>query len=230
MPRSDRDYRTIGEVVDGLSETYPDLTVSKLRFLEDEGLIAPARTSGGYRKFTEEDVARIELVLRMQRDQFLPLAVIRERLEQSGGGDSLGAVEAARLPIEDAGTVRLADAPREFGGAPPEFVRELARYGLIEMIGTGEDAEIQTSDGDLVSEAWHLRQFGVEPRHLKMFDQFAEREAALLEQVLMPAVRLRTPEARQRAVRQLDELTRAMHEVKQRLLERSLRETFEDVT
>jgi DNA-binding transcriptional MerR regulator len=236
MPRSGRDYQTIGEVVTSLRERFPDLTVSKVRFLEDEGLIAPGRTPGGYRKFNESDVARIELILRMQRDHFLPLAVIGERLEDLDKGrtpeELRGGpprIEAAELPIEDPGTVVVGQASSELG-MPVEFVRELARYGLIDPVGTGDEAELSRLDIEIAHAAWALRPHGVEPRHLKMFDQFAEREASLLHQVLMPAARLRTPEARQRVLRQLEELTQSLDDLKRSVLKRALTETFEDVT
>jgi len=236
MPAGGRDYLTIGEVVQRLEEDHPDLTVSKIRFLEDEGLISPARTSGGYRKFGEDDVARIEIVLKMQRDHFLPLAVIRERLDEIDRGKvpeelrhAPSTVEAARLPIEEAASVAIVDAPQELG-IPVEFVRELARYGLVTPKGSGDAASLLHGDVEIAQAAWPLRKFGVEPRHLKMFDQFAEREASLHQQILMPAARLRTPEARQRVLRQLEELTQLMEDVKQRLLHRALRRTFEDVS
>lgn len=235
MTASGRDYRTIGEVVESLKESYPDLTVSKIRFLEDEELIAPSRTPGGYRKFTDEDMARIELVLKMQRDHFLPLSVIRERLAELDLGripeelrGTSATVEAARLPIDDASMVPIVDAPREMG-VPVEFVRELARYGLVSAVGTGDSAEVSRVDVEVTRVAWALRKFGLEPRHLKMFDQFAEREASLYEQVLMPSARLRTPEARQRVVRQLEEMTELVDEMKRRTLRRALGRAFEDV-
>ena len=231
-----RDYRTIGEVVESLSERYPELTVSKLRFLEEEGLISPARTPGGYRKFAENDVARVEMILRMQQEHFLPLAVIRDRLADLDKGrmpaklrSAAVSIESTTLPIEEALTIGIAET-QEAIGVPPAFVAELARFGLVEPVGHGEGAELTASDVEVAVAAWDLRKYGVEPRHLKMFDQFAEREASLFAQVLMPAVRLRTPEARQQVVRQLEELVTLTDDLKRHLLKRALGETFEDVT
>ena len=147
-----RDYRTIGEVVQILLERYPDLTVSKIRFLEEEGLISPERTPGGYRKFAEGDISRIESILRMQREHFLPLAVIRERLAEYDRGktpeelrSSSGTVEPATLPLEGAETTTMGAVTHKTG-LPIEFMRELDRFGLIMPTGTGDDAELSRTD------------------------------------------------------------------------------------
>ncbi|GAB4274020.1 MAG: MerR family transcriptional regulator [Coriobacteriia bacterium] len=228
-----RDYLTIGEVARSLQDRYPDLTVSKIRFLEDEGLISPGRTPGGYRKFTDRDVARLELVLRLQREHFLPLAVIKDRLSQMDAGkitpEALGvesALGSARLPVEDAVTVSL-DAMESETGVPPEFVAELASFGLVDI--AGPDRALAGPDIELAQAAWALRRFGIEPRHLKMFHQFAEREVGLVQQMTTPATRLRTPEARSRVVKQVEEVSRLLDVVKRVALHKLLAETFEDL-
>ena len=227
---------TIGEVVDRLSPAYPDLSISKLRFLEEEGLITPDRTPGGYRKFSQSDVARLELVLRLQRDHFLPLAVIREKLAEYDRGrippelrQSVVAVaEPVALPLDDAQTILVEDTPSVLG-VPVSFIRELQEYALLE-VEQGEDGEeIRRGDAAIVNAAWDLRRFGVEPRHLRMYETFAEREAAFFSQILMPAFRHRTPETRQKLVDTLTELTTLTDELKGQLLRRALGRVFEDL-
>lgn len=232
-----RDYMTIGEVVEKLGETYAGLSISKLRFLEEEGLIAPERTAGGYRKFSPADVARVELILRLQKDHFLPLAVIGERLKEYDRGKmpaemresmAAGTAEAMTLPLEAAETIRLEDAPGSLG-LPVSFIRELAEFGMI-SIGKGESGEELTRADIAVAHAcWDLRRFGVEPRHLRMYQTFCEREAALFSQILTPAFRHRTPETRAKLVEALGELTGLTEELKRLLLRRAVADTFEDV-
>jgi DNA-binding transcriptional MerR regulator len=227
---------TIGEVVDRLVSAYPDLSISKLRFLEDEGLITPERTPGGYRKFTQADLGRVEIVLRLQRDHFLPLAVIREKLAEYDRGRMPAELrqvvpsvaQPVALPLDEAQMVRVDDAPAALG-VPVTFVRELAEYGLLEVSKGDHGDEIGKIDVAIVHAAWDLRRFGVEPRHLRMYETFAERESSFFSQILMPAFRHRTPETRQKLVETLTDLTTLTEELKGRLLRRALGKTFEDL-
>jgi len=234
---SSRDYLTIGEVVQKLQPSYPDLSISKVRFLEEEDLITPERTAGGYRKFSQNDVGRIEMILRLQRDHFFPLAVIREKLADVDRGRIPAELQRASVstaePLPIAGTaegpLQLDDVPSAFG-IPVSFVRELSEYGIV-CISEDESGEaIDRADVASLHAAWDLRRFGVEPRHLRMYDTFAEREAALFSQVLMPAFRHKTPESRQKLSETLSELSTLTDELKGRLLRRSLAKAFEDLT
>ncbi len=233
---SARDYMTIGEVVDRLVSAYPDLSISKLRFLEDEGLVSPERTPGGYRKFTQADLQRVELVLRLQKEHFLPLAVIREKLADFDRGrvppelrqGAAAVAEAVALPLDEAETMAIDDAPGALG-VPVSFVRELAEFGLLEIVQGDHGDEIARGDVAIVHATWDLRRFGVEPRHLRMYETFADREAAFFSQILMPAFRHRTPETRQKLVETLTELTSLTDELKGRLLRRALGRVFEDL-
>lgn len=232
---SARDYMTIGEVVDRLIAAYPDLSISKLRFLEDEGLISPERTPGGYRKFTQADLQRVELVLRLQKDHFLPLAVIREKMAEYDKGripaelrQSAVIAEPVALPLDEAEATLVEDAPSSLG-VPVSFVRELAEFGLIEVTEGDHGDEISRADVAIVHATWDLRRFGVEPRHLRMYETFADREAAFFSQILMPAFLHRTPETRQKLVETLNELTSLTDELKSRLLRRALGRVFEDL-
>lgn len=229
-----RDYLTIGEVVQRLEAAYPDLSISKVRFLEDEGLITPERTAGGYRKFSQSDVARVEMILRLQKDHFLPLAVIREKLAEYDRGRipaelqrSVGVEEPVLRIASEEGPLALQDAPSSIG-VPESFIRELAEFGIV-GITHGEDGdEIERADVASVHAAWDLRRFGVEPRHLRMYGTFADREATLFAQIVLPAFRHRTPESRQRLSETLSELGSLTDQLKGRLLRRALAKAFED--
>jgi DNA-binding transcriptional MerR regulator len=253
---------SIGEVLGILKPEFPDITVSKIRFLEGAGLVQPDRSASGYRKFSEDDVSRLRFVLRAQRDQYLPLRVIRQRLtdlEEVGGlaarggaaGDpdagpdpsGTGAAPAAARPEAGSapgtpqgggaaqgasgaggatGSAAAAQPGRAavggFGSAPPsdaQFTRdelcraagatveqllELESFGLVSARGSGErGAWYGGDDLVLLRLARELADYGLEARHLRMYKLFAEREAALFEQVVAPLVRQRNPEARARA-------------------------------
>lgn len=233
---SSRDYLTIGEVVQRLQPSYPDLSISKVRFLEEEGLITPERTAGGYRKFTQSDVGRVDMILRLQRDHFLPLAVIREKLADADRGrmpaelqrTPIGSTEPLPFNVTDDGPLLLEASPTALG-IPVSFLRELAEFGVIQVT-TGEGgAQIDRSEVSAVHAAWDLRRFGVEPRHLRMYGTFADREAALFSQILMPAFRHRTPETRQKLAETLTELCSLTDQLKSRLLRRALEKAFEDL-
>jgi DNA-binding transcriptional MerR regulator len=263
---------SIGEVLGILKPEFPDITVSKIRFLEGAGLVQPERSASGYRKFSEDDVARLRFVLRAQRDQYLPLRVIRQRLadlEQVGGlaakgappgdpraGPDVGTGGAAAPPgagpgagpggvAPGAGAAAAATAAGAtgaggaagaaaqpawtaggvFGGASPsdaQFTRdelcraagatveqllELESFGLVSARGSGErGAWYGGDDLILLRLARELGDYGLEARHLRMYKLFAEREAALFEQVVAPLVRQRNPEARTRARDTIDAL------------------------
>lgn len=202
---------TIGEVLVKLRPDFPDVTISKIRFLESEGLIEPARTASGYRKFTYADVERLRFVLRAQRDQYLPLRVIREHLDGIDGSAGGGRPGAGAYP-----------RPRPLGvaGGPstsessPEPVR-LTRQELLERSGLGEVALEQLEsygmltvrggrapyDGDALEVAKlvaELTTYGLEPRHLRAAKTAADREVGLVEQVVAPLLR-RHPQGRARA-------------------------------
>jgi DNA-binding transcriptional MerR regulator len=229
-----RDYMTIGEVVEALSTSHPDVTISKIRFLEEEGLVNPERTAGGYRKFTQSDVARVELILRLQKEHFLPLAVIREKLKDFEKGrlpaelrPMAAKAEAVTLPFEESETIPLDKAPNALG-LPLSFIRELIDYGLLAPVTNDGGEELTRSDVAIAHAVWDLRRYGVEPRHLRMYESQAEREASLFAQILLPTLRQRTPEARTKLADTLCELTNLTGELKRHLLERSLARTFDE--
>lgn len=226
---------TIGELVESLQPAHPDLTISKVRFLEDEGLISPERTAGGYRKFQASDAARVDLVLRLQKEQFLPLSVIRDKMKDLDKGrvpEDLRSMvtrpEAVALPFDEVETVPV-EQLQSTSGLPVSFVQELAGFGLVRIVAGEHGDELRRPDVEVAHACWDLRRFGVEPRHLRMYENLADREAALFSQILMPQVRHRTPETRQKLVESVAELTKLTDELKRHLLRRALADAFEDV-
>ncbi|WP_432116664.1 transcriptional regulator FtsR [Streptomyces sp. S1] len=201
------DMVSIGTVLNQLRDEFPEVTISKIRFLEAEGLVEPRRTASGYRKFSPQDVERLARILRMQRDHYLPLKVIREHLDALARGEE--------IPLPAPGRRRdLLEGPWEQEAEPPAPARlgrgellaaaevteaELAEwesYGLIaETDGGGYDAEAVTV-ARLVAD---LGRFGLEPRHLRAVKAAAEREAGLIEQVVAPLRRHRNPQTRAHA-------------------------------
>jgi DNA-binding transcriptional MerR regulator len=227
-----RDYLTIGEVVDRLSGRYPDLSISKVRFLEEEGLIAPQRTAGGYRKFDTADVERIEAILKLQRDYFLPLAVIRDKLTEMDHGRvpeelrGAGDIPGMSGRVSDGEAVALTGAASALG-MPDGFLRELIDFGLVTTQNGAEGQEITPSGVRIARLAWDLRRYGIEPRHLRMYANGADREAALFGQVLTPAYRHKDAESRAGLAEALSDISKATGELKAELLERALEGTFD---
>jgi DNA-binding transcriptional MerR regulator len=230
-----RDYLTIGELVDSLIPAHPDLSISKVRFLEDEGLITPERTAGGYRKFSTSDVARVDLVLRLQREHFLPLAVIREKMADLDKGkvpDDLRSMvtrpEAVALPFDSDEAVPLDQVPGSLG-FPVSFVRELAEFGLVRVSKGENGEELPRGDVQIAHTCWDMRRYGVDPRHLRQYVTAAEREAALFQQILMPIYRHRSPDNHQKLVESLTDLMRLTDELRRDLAKRAVGDAFEDV-
>jgi DNA-binding transcriptional MerR regulator len=282
-------FRSIGEVLGLLREEFPEVTISKIRFLESQGLIAPERTPSGYRKFYTDDVARLRWILGQQKDHFLPLRVIKERLDQLGDAAVLDDTPLAELLGVDHPDAPAAAAPAELdlglaldtpaaaadsstagseasGPAPqtasadavepgleevdlpaPRSEGGLTRSELAELAGVREQDLVELEahgllprptphrdqlvyDDDASTVARLARAFaahGIEPRHLKMYKHFAEREAALFEQLVMPYVRQRNPEARAQAQRTVAELAGLGRELRTVMLRAALQGAFE---
>jgi DNA-binding transcriptional MerR regulator len=264
-------HLSIGEVLALLKEDFPDVTISKIRFLESQGLIDPERTPSGYRKFYEADIARLRWILTQQRENFLPLKVIKDRLGDGDDVPALGADGAtlatgeSHQPTGDAGggepvpiwmadvlaTGRDAAAPepaaprrRRSGGrvevpadvslsakelataagVEPAMVAELERFGLIAGKSMGSDTYY---DGEALLVAQKAAAFlshGIEPRHLRMYKISAEREAGFFEQVVMPLLKQRNPEARKQAIELLSTLTQLGDDLRDTLLRANLRD------
>ncbi len=213
---------TIGAVCKRLREEFDDISISKIRFLEDQKLISPRRTPGGYRLYGEDDVERLRTILRLQRDEFLPLRVIRQELAQGARAASqkrrrtriLGGAES-RLTLDQL----VADT-----GAEPAFLRELEEYGILDGRRGGSDPPYTAADAELVALCQRLARYGVAARHLRAFRSAVGREAGLLEQILAPSLRSSNPERREAGLEELETLAELTSELTHLLLVRDLRE------
>ena len=199
---------TIGAVCDLLRGDFPSISISKIRYLEDQRLITPKRTPGGYRLYSPLEVERLRTILRLQRDEFLPLRVIRQELESSTTGAFSVANQAKQLKraqlAEPAPTRRYtADEILAATGASATLLRALEEYGLV---GGRRGEGFDQTDREVVKTAIELSAYGVEPRHLRVFRSAAEREAGLLEQLLAAGMRSRNPERRREALEALETL------------------------
>jgi DNA-binding transcriptional MerR regulator len=209
---------TIGAVCGMLKDEFPDISISKIRYLEDQGLLAPRRTQGGYRLFSEEDVERLETILRLQRDEFLPLRVIRQELA------SPAARERKRRRALEADEAELdLDELCERAGIDARLARELEEYGLLSPRSDGGQKRYVELDADVAAACGRLAQHGIAPRHLRSFRTAADREAGLIEQVVGPALRSRNPERRRAGTEDLEALGSAAAELSQLLSWRALR-------
>src|SRR5207247_3773377 len=161
---------TIGAVCRRLQDEFPDISISKIRYLEDQGLLAPRRTQGGYRLFTEDDVDRLETILRLQRDEFLPLRVIRQELA------SPSRKARPRSGLGEPERELDSDALCESTGATPSFVRDLEDYGLLEPRAEGGERRYPERDAEVVAACLELARYGIEPRTLRPFQPGAEQQ------------------------------------------------------
>lgn len=229
-PSRPRKALTIGAVCKILQSEFDDVSISKIRYLEDQKLLNPRRTSGGYRLYSQSDVERLRTILRLQRDEFLPLRVIRQELA-SGGDLVLG--DGERKPA--AGAVRraiLVDTSRAYltideiveeTGAREELVRELENFGIVQPEKREGKTVYDETDREIIRAANELSRVGVGARNLRVFRSSADREAQLLEALLGPSLRSRNPERRKEALESLESLAATVSHLKHLLLVRDLR-------
>ena len=240
---SDFEYLTIGKLVQKLQPTYPDLTVSKVRYLEDEGLISPLRSTGGYRKYSPKDVARLESILYMQKHRFYPLAVIKEQLERQ---DREPQGNAAAPSADDGQEVVGVDSPEmveklhpidrmpEICGTTVSFVRSLAEVGLIQFKKSPQGRDlVEGRDLQLIRICDELRRFGIGPKNLRQYVMAANRESAMFEQALVVytakagGVEMeRTEETRTRAEDAFNRMLVLTNSVRSTLIRRSVRNSL----
>ncbi|MDO4796397.1 MAG: MerR family transcriptional regulator [Coriobacteriales bacterium] len=248
----DAGYLTIGKVVKKLQPQYPDLSVSKVRYLEDEGLLNPSRTPGGYRLYSQHDIRRLETILYLQKNRFMPLQVIKEELAK-------GEFSLAQL-MSQTGETTTIDAPPlgtdagigpdsqedlekyhplsrmpEILGVSVGFVRELSVAGVIKMRTSphGRDL-VDGHDFPLIRTCEELRQFGIGPRNLRQYVQAANRESGMLEQALTVYGRHGsgsepTPEQKARYQQALTRMVTLTNSVRETFIRRNLRDTFKDM-
>ncbi|MDP9300516.1 MAG: MerR family transcriptional regulator [Actinomycetota bacterium] len=231
-----RNYQSIGEVLVAVKTEFPDITISKIRFLESEGLITPERTPSGYRKFYVDDVDRLKSILRMQRDEYLPLKVIKERLVQSDAGAEGEDVDLEGAPADGEASVseELAEAPTGLQmsleemsaatGVDRERIKELESFGIVCTHGPEGARYYDGEDYIVLSIVKDFLRHGIEPRHLTMYKHFADRESAFFEALVAPTLRQRNPDARRAATQTLTDLSVTSRKFKQALLRNALRE------
>ena len=189
---ADAGYLTIGKVVKKLQQQYPDLSISKVRYLQDEGLLNPSRTPSGYRLYSQKDVRRLETILYLQKNRFLPLSVIKEQLDRDDSGQPApedDAPETISLPVDDEEvTSRLhpIDKIPDLVGVSVSFVRQLSEAGVIELKRSphGRDL-VDGRDFSVIRLSDELRHFGIGPKNLRQYVIAANRESAMFEQALV---------------------------------------------
>lgn len=247
MPLSkSRDYYSIGEVLELLRPEFPDVSISKLRFLESEALVAPERTPSGYRKFFTKDVDRLRYILALQRDQFLPLKVIRKRLDAGGEAeddlnlvvealpsdradarDAPPASPRANAAVADASSVDLTGAQltrEELKSAAQLSDAGLATLEEFGLLPAQDEGAVYNEDDLMVATAASgFFRHGLEARHLRMYRQFADREATFYGQIVSPLAHRRDPESRTRAYETLQELVELSRRMREGMLRSSLR-------
>jgi DNA-binding transcriptional MerR regulator len=230
---------TIGAVCKALKQEFPDISISKIRYLEDQKLLTPRRTQGGYRLYTQNDVQRLRTILRLQRDEFLPLRVIRQELaggradEEMGGGSGDGGAKRpgpdirhlrrTAVAVKGPGAVYSLEDVVEETGAAPRLVGELEEFGVIRGEQRAGVRYYDETEREIVRAVAELARYGVAGRNLRVFRTSADREAALLQQILAPALRSRNPERRREAVETLENLAAVATYLKHLLLIRDLR-------
>jgi DNA-binding transcriptional MerR regulator len=222
-PRTQKRLHTIGAVCRQLKAEFPDISISKIRYLEDQGLLAPKRTAGGYRLFSEDDVDRLETILRLQRDEFLPLRVIRQELASPASKDRRRRRAALGAPVDELDAGELCERAQ----ITPQLARELEEYGLLVPRSEAGEKRYTELDADVALACGRLAQYGIAPRHLRAFRTSADREAGLLEQLVGPALRSRNPERRRAGVEDLQTLAELSQELMQLLFVRNVREILD---
>jgi DNA-binding transcriptional MerR regulator len=201
----------IGEVQNLLKKEFPDVTISKIRFLEKEGLITPERTQSGYRKYTRTHVKQLSYVLRLQREEYLPLSVIKRKIQDLKSGKVI-AGDLTLMSGQDAEPSLTGEVPISFDLAPAkvglalETIEELIDYGVVKVREGPEGRYFSPADMRVLTIAKEFLKYGVEPRHLRIFTQFVTRESAFIEQIIRPQLQHKDPNAKRNALKELENL------------------------
>lgn len=217
----------IGEVQELLTKEFPDISISKIRFLEKEGLINPERTPSGYRKYSKANIKQLSYVLRLQREEYLPLNVIKKKIQDLRSGK----VVAGDLNVMSgqAGEPALTGAmPISFDLAPSklhlsaETINELVEYGIVGVREGPEGKYFSHDDVKVLNMAKEFFRYGVEPRHLRMYIQFVGREASFIEQIIRPQLQHKDPNTKRSAIKDLEGLIALSQMLTQALLREAL--------
>lgn len=219
---------TIGAVAKLLKEDYPSVSISKLRYFEEQNLISPKRTSGGYRVFSQGDIERLRTILGLQRDEFLPLKVIRKELSRKG-----------TVSVQPAGTRRFkkitlgeqaaegrsytVEEAMEASGADEALIGELEEYGLISGSSSGGKMSYDQTDVEIMAAASDLSRYGIEARNLRTLKSSVDRESSLLMQIISPSLKSRNPQTRKEGIAALEDLATISSYLKHLLLIKDLR-------
>jgi DNA-binding transcriptional MerR regulator len=243
---------TIGAVCKALAQEFPDISISKIRYLEDQKLLNPRRTPGGYRLYSQGDVARLRTILRMQRDEFLPLRVIRQELAAgrsgetpapgfdgdpthptppahtsghgAGGHPYSARMRRASVSVrEESGALYTLEEVLQETQADAKLVRELEEYGVVKGEQRGGQRYYDETEREIIGAVSELARYGVGGRNLRVFRTSADREAGLLQQILAPALRSRNPQRRKEALEALENLAAVTSHLRHLLLVRDLR-------
>lgn len=227
---------TIGAVCKAMAQEFPDISISKIRYLEDQKLLEPRRTPGGYRLYAASDVARLRTILRMQRDEFLPLRVIRQELASGRAAEGAdepapslkaaperGARRRTAVSVKGSGALFTIEEVAEETRADPSLVLELEEYGVIKGEVRAGVKYYDETEREIVRAVTELARYGVGGRNLRAFRTSADREAALLQQILAPSLRSRNVERRKEALEALENLAAVTTHLKHLLLVRDLR-------
>jgi len=222
---------TIGAVCKALEAEFPDITISKIRYLEDQKLLSPRRTPGGYRLYTQSDIQRLRTILRLQRDEFLPLRVIRQELAGGRADREVGAPgvdgralrRASASVTRNTGALYSAQEVAEETGAAPSLIGELVEFGVIKGELRAGVRYFDETEREIVRAVSELARYGVGGRNLRVFRSSADREAQLLQSILAPALRSHNPQRRKEAIETLENLASVTTHLKHLLLIRDLR-------
>lgn len=221
---SDRKALTIGAVAKILSREFDDISISKIRYLEDQKLLSPRRTPGGYRLYSQADVERLRTILSMQRDEFLPLRVIRQELAAGHKVNHRPAAARRAVSVEaQAGDAVEIDELVQQTGVSPDLILELEEYRIVQPRQVSGTRIYDETDREIVRACAELARYGVHGRNLKVVRTSADREAALLEQITAPALRSQNQSRRREAIENLETLAATCSNLKHLLLVRDLR-------
>ena len=222
----DEKLYTIGSVVERLRGEFPDISVSKLRYLEEQGLVTPRRTKSGYRLFSQDDFGRLVRVLGLQRDEYLPLKVIRRELERSPAS----ALPSARQGLRKTDLLAVgeereytAEEIQQMTGAAATLLSELEEFELVHARQVSGVRRYTETDAGIVGAAAQLAQLGLRPKNLRVVKSAVDREIGLIEQVLLPALKSNRQERRREGLEQLDDIVQATTQLRQLLLARGVR-------